>query len=163
MEQVQAAFSDWQKAQIESPDGEFVAKENCNLDYVINTEGTAMLGFPEEINFYYADVNDDGRTDALITFSPDQCDGGNAMAWTQYKILVTSDDNNDYSVNESSLDVATASLVKGPYFLDSLSGTNAYGRYYEFLDGDARCCPSISGAMIIDLKTMKVDMGAPEE
>lgn len=163
IEQIQEVFRGWQKAQIESPDGEFVAKENCNLDYVINTEVSAMLGFPEEINFYYADVNGDDKSDALITFFPVQCDGGNATMWMQYQLLVLSQKGSDYSIDEIPLHPNALSLLNGPYFLDSLSDQHAFGRYFEFVQGDARCCPSVNKTLTIDMSSFKVTLADLQE
>lgn len=163
IEQIQATFSDWQKVQIESEQGEFLAAENCTLEYVLDSKQSAMLGFPEEINFHYADINGDEKSDALITFSPKQCDGGNAAQWMQYQLLVLSE-RGSYSIDEIALHPNALSLLSGPYFLDSLSGTNAYGRYYEFVQGDPRCCPSINKALTIDMNTFKVELAdLPEE
>ncbi|GAB5527121.1 MAG: hypothetical protein Roseis2KO_49930 [Roseivirga sp.] len=163
VEQIQDAFSAWQKAQTASPDGEFVATENCNLEYVVNTEGSAMLGFPEDINFHYADVNGDDKSDALITFFPVQCDGGNAAMWMQYQLLVLSQKGSDYSIDEIPLHPNALSLLNGPYFLDSLSDQHAFGRYFEFVQGDARCCPSVNKTLTIDMSSFKVTLADLQE
>ena len=92
---IRKIFSDWQIKEIETH--HFWAKDSCNWAY-IDKYGIDRWkhdngwGFPDssEIKFYFADINQDGHLDGLITFTPEQCDGGNGSMWVQFKILIVS-------------------------------------------------------------------------
>ncbi len=151
---IQNAFKQWQQLQIEG--NEFVSAGNCNYDFVTSHEEYSLvLGFPDEMEFDYADLNEDQKVDALVTFIPEQCDGGNLTAWMQYQILVLSNDSG-YHVLDDFFEKVKIDTESGFYHLDSLDHQTFYGTYYDFNDDDGYCCPSIQKPLIIDFNTQKV-------
>lgn len=89
--QIKQLFADWQKNEIKL--GHFWAIDTCNPNYFSQRDFTGTidqeLGIPDsnEINFSFGDLNDDGKLDGLATFTPSQCDGGNASMWTQAQVF----------------------------------------------------------------------------
>ena len=90
IEEIKAAFRSWTNAEIEK--GNFFAQDSCNTHYYLVKDSLGMksifgLSVPEDstwINYYFEFLNSDDIIDALITFRPYQCDGGNASMWHQY-------------------------------------------------------------------------------
>jgi hypothetical protein len=153
-EDIKTAFANWTKSEIEK--GTFFAKDSCNWDYYIIKDSLgleALEGFsiPEdssEIGIYYAHLNHDDKEDALITFTPTQCDGGNGSRWAQYQLLVLSQ-GNEYIVNDNYFNQFDPS--PGFFLLDSAATRMVCGTYLDFVENDGLCCPSIKRRIKINL------------
>ncbi len=148
------AFENWKQEQIAN--GQFLSSNDCRPDFVISNDSIQDFGFPEEIEFHYADINSDDQLDALITFIPQQCDGGNGSMWTQFQLLILSN-GSGYLINDRFFDNVGKKL-DGFYHLDSALANEFQGTYYEFKEGDGRCCPSTNTRMTIkfDTKELKI-------
>jgi len=152
--EIKNAFDTWTKSEIQK--GNFFAMDSCNTHYFIMKDSLGLesidgLSVPDdssEINFHYADLNDDDKKDALITFTPYQCDGGNATMWVQYQLLVLSNGDN-YSVIDDYFEKFNTD--PGFFLLDSVSTKTVFGTYFEIKNNDSRCCPSIKRPIKIDL------------
>ena len=145
-------FENWKKEQIKS--GQFLDKHKCNPDYVKTKEPRLFFGFPDSINFKLADVNNDKVTDGLVTFIPDQCDGGNGYIWIQSKILILSEGDTFVTVDNFFDPLQVHS--EGVYLLDSVSKNLFFGTYYQFTEDDAHCCPSIKRQITIKFDTKEI-------
>lgn len=135
-------FNQWLLEQTKK--GVFFGKDSCNIDFIIKHNiNTMPLMIPDSTNtgFWFGDVNGDKKKDGLVTFIADLCDGGNGAMWTQYQVLVLSNDSG-YSVNDSFFD-SLGSGFEGFIHADSLSVNTFFGTYIEFKEGDGHCCPSI--------------------
>jgi hypothetical protein len=136
----------------------FLSEKNCNPEYVMadtpyNASKPRNWGFPKDILFSYGYLNQDKKIDALITFRPNQCDGGNLSMWTEIQLLVLSS-NSGYNVNENFFDTCYLHK-KGYFFLNKIENCVFVGDYYEFKETDSHCCPSIHKSIYIDFKTKK--------
>jgi hypothetical protein len=154
IDEIKASFRSWTNAEIEN--GHFFAQDSCNTHYYVvkdslEIESKFGLSVPEDstwINYYFAYLNSDDVLDALITFRPYQCDGGNASMWRQYQLLVLSE-GDKYKLIDNYFD--QFKVGPGFFHLDSASYIAVYGTCFEFLDNDSRCCPSIQRQVKIDL------------
>jgi len=152
---IKNAFENWTKYEIEK--GNFFATDSCNRDYYVmkdslGLESTFGLSVPDdtsEIYYHYADLNSDNKKDALITFTPYQCDGGNATMWVQYQLLVLSQ-GDKYLVTDNYFE--RFKTDPGFFHLDSIGTKTVFGTYFEFTNNDGRCCPSIKRPIKIDLE-----------
>jgi hypothetical protein len=152
---IKNAFENWTKYEIEK--GNFFATDSCNRDYYVmkdslGLESTFGLSVPDdtsEIYYHYTDLNSDNKKDALITFTPYQCDGGNATMWVQYQLLVLSQ-GDKYLVTDNYFE--RFKTEPGFFHLDSIGTKTVFGTYFEFTNNDGRCCPSIKRPIKIDLE-----------
>ena len=151
------SFANWQKQQINEK--RFWASDSCYPGWfdkhdVNETLDNLIYGFPSDssIKFSFADLNQDGNLDGLVTFNADQCDGGNASTWNQWQVFILSN-NGNYNVNDT-IQVDKFSLTEfdslGFYRLDSIKANKIFGTYIEFKDEDGRCCPSINRPVAFD-------------
>jgi len=154
-------FAEWQKNEIKKK--LFWANDSCNPDWIIlhptDTSGI-VWSFPDNTSFKfsYADINNDGKIDQLVTFTPEQCDGGNGSMWTQIEVLTISN-HNQYTTTSTLSDGNFSYLGKdtsGFYWFDSIGVNKIYGRYLKFKNTDGHCCPSIIKPEILDYDTNKV-------
>lgn len=147
-------FEQWKSGQVNA--GRFASSSNCNPDSVTKPgyKGPEM-GIPKDLNICYTDINADGRLDALVTFSPDQCDGGNAMMYAQSRVIILSK-GNSYTIDDTSLDTIEKQLKKGWLRFESALQGTLYGTYYEFTSSDGRCCPGIHRAFEINYSSKKI-------
>lgn len=148
-------FSMWQHEKIN--EGKMWAQDSCFSSWFENhvyEKPVSEWGFSDntEFKFSYADLNNDGKTDQMVTFNPEQCAGGNGSMWVQLKVFTISEGNNYNSF--SSLD-KTLFGHEGIWHYDSIAINKVYGTYYEFLEEDERCCPSIQYLFEVDYKTSK--------
>ncbi len=151
---IRAAFKQWQQTQIEHK--HFVSKDNCHYSYIAAHEPPeTILGFPDSINFYYAHLNNDQHPDALITFRPLQCEGGNASVNTQYKLLALSTPSG-YTIDDTFFNLVDIMEASGFYILDSLNRYGFYGTYYNYTETDGYCCPSIKKTIKITFPSLQV-------
>lgn len=154
-------FIRWQRDEIEA--GRFWAKDSCFMSWFADHDYPASAmpwGFPDlsEMTFSYADVNGDSCVDQLVTFSPDQCDGGNASIWTKFAILTVSE-NGKYQTK--SLDIEGLYFPGGQgeegfYHYDSIGTGVIYGTHYVFGKDDGHCCPGTHDFVVFDFKTQKL-------
>ncbi|MBM3417234.1 MAG: hypothetical protein FJY20_12555 [Bacteroidetes bacterium] len=125
------------------------------MDIVIN-EGykDPMAGIPKEISIHYSDINGDGKLDALITFHPVQCDGGNAMMNAQSRLLIISKGSS--WVTDDKFIESIESKKDGWLSVSGVTEGTIFGTYYEYAADDGRCCPSIKKSFTLDYKTRKL-------
>jgi len=151
---IKNALQSWANSKIEK--GDFFAIDSCNGHYYsrkdsLGLESAFGLSMPHDsskIFYYYADLNSDNKQDALITFTPYPCDGGNAMMWVQYQLLVLSGEEK-YIVNDNYFE--RFNTQPGFFHLDSVGTNSVFGTYFKFTENDGRCCPSIKRPINIDL------------
>jgi len=159
---IRKLFKNWEAKEIRLK--HFFAEDSCNPSYYEKHEGDNSYnggwGFPDStrIEFSFADLNGDGKLNGLVTFVPDQCDGGNASMWTQLQIFFISG-KKKYRITDE-IDVKEFSGTdfdeKGFYWLDSISKNKICGRYIEFKDSDGHCCPSTNWLVTFDFKARKI-------
>lgn len=154
---IRKLFAAWQKKEVKAH--QFL--DSCNWDWSADHKNSNIdWGFPDStrITFSFADLNNDEKLDGMATFTPDQCDGGNASMWTQIQVFFISG-RIKYLVTDE-VDVSKFSGTgfdgKGFYWLDSISKNKINGTYYEFKDYDGHCCPSIKWPVTFDFKTKKL-------
>ncbi|NUY79312.1 hypothetical protein HUK80_00275 [Flavobacterium sp. MAH-1] len=157
---IKHAFLEWKKSEIS--EGHYFAMDSCNGDYFVRMDSLGLEssdapGIPDEeseIEYDFADLNSDGKQDALITFAPRQCDGGNAAMWSQIQLLALSH-NNSYKIDAAFFDEIDSG--KGFFHLDSAATSAVFGTYYEFGENDGHCCPGIEKPIRIDMGTKKLE------
>lgn len=151
-------FARWQRNEIKA--GRFWADDSCSMNWFADHEYPASAmpwGFPgiEEMTFSYADVNGDSRVDQLVTFSPSQCDGGNASMWTKFAILTVSEKGKyiTKSLDIEGLYFPGGQGEEGFYHYDSIGTGVIYGTHYVFGKDDGHCCPGTQDFVVFDFKT----------
>jgi hypothetical protein len=154
-------FQNWKVTQVKN--GVFFGEDSCNTSYYIKTDSLQLkaesgIGLPDssEIHYLYQDLNNDNRVDALIYFTPYQCDGGNATMFTRFEILIISK-GQDYYLTDNYFDSLNEGK-KGFFHWDSLSQGKILGTYFEFRPNDGRCCPGIHNLASIDFDSKTVQI-----
>jgi len=157
---IQIKFQKWTFEAIHNK--KFFAKDSCNYLYIeqkIENGLTVIdaIGIPtyNEIKFSYSHFNNDNKIDALITFTPYQCDGSNASMWKQIQLLAISK-NENYIIDENYFEFLQSNDLCF-YLLDSSSTNYVYGKQYMFLNNDPHCCPSISKEIRISTRNKKLE------
>lgn len=148
--QILKKFEEWKGIQYYK--GVYVPPNKCNIEAIINGDIEDGQGIPSEYKIFYDDINDDNKIDALITFQPNSCGGGNALMNVEIKVLILSNGLN-YIVDEQYFNNIENTFNEGWIFINGLSGSDFYGTYYNYEEGDARCCPTIKRPINIDYKT----------
>lgn len=153
--QIVNRYLQWKEIQYKA--GTFEPPNRCNWDTARkeNYKGPNM-GIPDDIDISFTDINGDKKLDALITFFPDQCDGGNAFANTQIRVLILSK-GTGYTSDDRYLDNIQNRLKKGWLIVERAQGGTFYGTFYELKNDDGDCCPSIKKKFSIDYKTRKLN------
>jgi hypothetical protein len=155
-------FIDWWNNEVAK--GHLWASDSCYPGWIADNGFDGMIedmwGIPDssEYNFSYADINGDGQFDQLVTFTPSQCDGGNASMWIQIAVLTISK-NGKYITTASIGDGIFSAVGKdrtGFYWYDSIGVNKIYGTFYNFMDNDGHCCPGIEKPVIIAYDTKEV-------
>lgn len=164
---IRKIFSDWQVKEIKAH--HFWAKDSCNWAYIDKYlsngavyndrwKGDDGLGFPDssEIKFSFADINQDGHLDGLVTFTPEQCDGGNGAMWVQFKILIVSNKEKYDTLDIDNIFKTYGKFRRGFYWLDTIAINKLFGTYYQHKKDDGRY-PGIEKRIVIfyDSKKMK--------
>lgn len=146
-------FEQWKASQYKT--GTYATSARCNMETVTrNGYKGPMTGIPGEFSVHYADINGDKKMDALFTFQPVQCDGGNALMNVQDRVLVLSK-GNTYITDHSFIE----NIEKQKDGWLSLSGATEgtlLGTYYAYGPDDGRCCPSVKKPFTIDFKTKTI-------
>lgn len=150
-----ASFETWKTNAIKT--GKYASAANCKMETVTKDGYKGpFTGIPEEISIHYADINGDGKLDGLVTFHPQQCDGGNAMMNVQDRVLILSK-GTGYTT-----DAAFISNIEqkkdGWLSVSGVSGGTIFGTYYNYAAEDGRCCPSIRKPFTIDFKSKKLNI-----
>jgi hypothetical protein len=162
---IHEAFTAWQSGELKA--NRYWGKDSCNTAWISQHTGvTPGYGFPTDssaFKYSYADINNDKKLDALVTFSPISCDEGVSGKWTQRQIFVLSGADR-YNLVDS-VDVSkfagTDFDERGFYFLDSIAPNKVYGTYLEFSGYDAACCPGTHKPVTFDYAAKKlVHIGA---
>jgi len=148
-ERIKNRFDQWKNDEISK--GRVLSEENCNPSIALSKGLNQISGIPDEVDFSYAHINTDNLIDALVTFQPMQCDGGNGLMWAQIQIVILSN-NGSYEIDDDYFK-SIGNDLKGFYHLDSVTSSEFSGTYFEFLDGDAHCCPSVKKRITIQFKT----------
>lgn len=153
--QILTRFEQWKSAQLKK--GTYATEKNCNLD-TVTKEGYngPTMGIPSDIDVAFTDINNDNKLDAIVTFNPDQCDGGNALMNAQIRVLILSS-GVSYVTDDAYIDKIESRLKKGWLSIEKASYGTFFGTYYEYKETDGRCCPSIRRSFTIDYKTKKLE------
>jgi len=147
-------FEQWKV--IQHKKGTYETEKRCNMDTVTKDGYNGSgIGMPKDINISFTDINNDGKLDAIVTFHPDQCDGGNALMNAQTRVLILSN-GITYVIDDTFIDKIESRYKKGWLNIENATGGTFFGAYYEYKDTDGRCCPSVQRPIQIDYKTKKV-------
>ena len=147
-------FEEWKSIQYKNR--VYEAPRRCRMDSALKESYDGPgIGIPNEIDVFFGDINGDSKSDALITFRPVQCDGGNALMNAQKRVLILSD-RDFYSVDENYFDSIEDSLKKGWLYIERVADGIFYGKYFEYKDDDGRCCPGIRRPIEISFQTKKL-------
>lgn len=151
--QILSRYEQWKAARYKA--GAYATPGNCRMD-VVTGDGYKgpMSGIPKDISVHYSDINGDGKLDALITFNPVQCDGGNAMMNAQDRVLILS--KGAAWVTDDKYISNIESKKDGWLSVNGVTGGTIFGTYYEYAPDDGRCCPSIKKSFTIDYKTREL-------
>lgn len=147
-------FNQWENLQIQN--GLYVKQSLCNPDAAgkRNYKGPAT-SIPEDLNISYTHMNQDNQLDALITFHPLQCDGGNANRNEQVVLLILSSASG-YKVESNFMNKLSKQFSKGWFYIEKAIDNTLYGTYYEYKSDDPLCCPGIKKEITIEFPSAKV-------
>ncbi len=151
--QVLSRFEQWKTVQYNA--GNYARPAGCKME-IVTKEGYKgpVAGIPKEIAIYFSDINQDGKTDGLITFNPVQCDGGNAMMNVQARVMIISK-GASWVTDDKYIENMEAKKDGWLSVSGAREGT-IFGTYYAYGTDDPRCCPSIKKLFTIDYKTKKL-------
>ena len=113
--------------------------------------------FPDEIQVFYTDLNQDENVDAIICFNPILLEGGNALMNVQEKLMVVSK-NENYELDDSTLSNLEKTLKTGWIHVSNASNGIISGDYYDYKSNDGQCCPSIHKQVDISLNKKKATL-----
>jgi hypothetical protein len=151
------AFQQWKLEQITK--GSAVSQKDCTIDAVVNSDGNHPgIAIPDEFLISYAKINEDDQMDALVLFSPIQCDGGSALMNAQTRLLILSQ-GTGFVTDDRHIDDAERSLLSGidGYFqIERAEDGHFFGTLIQYAALDARCCPSISRTFRLSYKTGEI-------
>lgn len=156
-------FLDWQH--LELAYHRYWAKDSCAMAWFHehgydSEEEDVAIGFPEigSCRFYYADLNQDGKLDQLVTFNPVQCDGGNGLMWTQVAVLSLSHSELGYTTGseEDGLFVHLKMETPGFYWFTGMGANRLEAIYYVFGEEDNPCCPGIQTPVVFAYDTGEI-------
>jgi hypothetical protein len=147
-------FEQWKLTQFKSEN--YASDKECNPD-TVTKEGYKgpEMGIPKDIDISFTDINNDNIIDGLVTFNPNQCDGGNALMNAQIRVLLLSN-GTSYIIDDTYIDGIENRFKKGWLSIESATDGTFYGTYFEYKDTDGRCCPGIRRPFTIDYKTKKL-------
>jgi len=81
---------------------EFLDDKDCNIDTVVkHKDYPEAPGFKGITSFYFRDFDNDGDIDCVFTYEVCQCDGGNALWYTEEYGIVENHENKYANVSES--------------------------------------------------------------
>ena len=152
-EKIVNTFTSWKMQQIRK--GNYAEANKCNPLSLRESmqrghgKDIAMIGFSKE-SLSFADINNDGKVDALALFKPKQCDGGNALMNSQSALLVLSDEGKStYTVDRDTL-TNLGGIPNGWWlaFKAAVDNGEITGTAMGYSATDARCCPSLSREFI---------------
>jgi hypothetical protein len=171
------SFEIWKAEQIKK--GKYVTGKDCNtelaskyLDKHQEADAiTGVLGIPmDRLNIEFGFINNDETLDAVIFFQPNQCAGGNGIIGVIHKVLVLSEKENKYKVDDTFFKIVEKQDSLSDDGTHNLESVNLqYGLKYDGSDvgkivafygerssRDGHCCYSFSRKVVIDFKTKKV-------
>ncbi len=153
--QIVIKFEYWKAQQFKS--GKFATDKNCIPDTVAkkNYKGPDM-GIPKDLDISFTDINRDGIIDGLVTFHPDQCDGGNALMNAQISVLILST-KKGYTIDDTFMDKITEGYT-GWFIIEKATESVLFGTYYNYKNGDGRCCPGIRKPFELNYLTGKLTL-----
>jgi len=147
-------FEKWKLDQYKK--GTFATDKNCNFDTVSKAGYKGPeAGIPADVNVMFTDINNDSKLDALITFNPTQCDGGNALMNAQSRVLILSSQTG-YIADDTFIDKIESRYKKGWLHVESVVQGTIYGLYLEYKADDGRCCPSVKRTFSISYSDKKL-------
>lgn len=153
--QIMTRYEQWKA--LEYKNGNYEIPSKCKVEIVTKDSYKGPnVGIPKDIQVSFTDINGDKKMDALITFSPEQCDGGNALMNSEERVLILSK-GAAYVTDNAFFTKIEDGLEKGWLHITSASFGQFYGTYFEYKDDDGRCCPSIKKDFYIDYKTKKLE------
>ncbi|RTQ47787.1 hypothetical protein EJV47_17860 [Hymenobacter gummosus] len=149
-------FAQWRQRQVRA--GRLWAPDSCKPWLLRGRELPELpLSLPDsaEYSYSFADLNQDGRLDGLMTFVPAQCDGGTGVLWLhlRYEVLALSAARG-YRLHDSlrlaQFSRRPAAEKAGFYELDSLGPNRLYATYLEFGPESSACCPKVRRPAVFD-------------
>jgi hypothetical protein len=146
-------FQKWRAIALEEK--KYIPEDSCSYSYLDKNDLNSLvhLAIPNQCNWSWGDLNEDGITDAMITFSPIQCDGGNATMMFQTAVFILSKNDTYYPLEI----YPSLSLVHGGHFyrFNSILNGKIKATYIDYKEKDGRCCPSIIIPCTIRVKNNK--------
>lgn len=153
--QILNRYEQWKAAQYQA--GNYCTPANCKTEVMLRVGYKGPdIGIPKDISIFYTDINGDNKLDALLSFNPRQCDGGNAMMNAQENLLILSKAGN-YTVDDTYFDTIGSTLKSGWIRINGAAGGSFSGTYTDYRDDDPRCCPSIKKDFSINYKTKQLE------
>lgn len=153
--QILSRYEQWKAAQYKART--YATPGNCKMEIVVKDGYKGpVAGIPKDISIHYSDINGDNKLDALITFNPVQCDGGNAMMNVRSTVLILS--KGTIWITDDKYMENIESKKDGWLSVNGVIGGTIFGTYYEYKEDDGRCCPSIRKQFSIDYKTRKLEL-----
>ena len=153
--QILNRYEQWKALQYKT--GTYVTPANCKPEVMLKDgyKGPES-GIPKDISIHYTDLNADGKMDALISFNPIQCDGGNSMMNLQSRVLILSK-GTTWIADDKFVEAIETKHPGGWFWIEGAMNGSIFGTYYEHAVDDPRCCPSIKKPFSIDFTTKKID------
>lgn len=146
-------FEQWKAEKIKA--GKYATAANCNTNNVTrNGYKGPVTGIPAEFAVHFADINGDKKMDALFTFHPVPCDGGNALMNAQDRVLILSRGTGYYTDDKFIGNIE--GKKDGWLTVTGATEGTLSGTYYNYGPDDGRCCPSIRKPFTIDFKTRQI-------
>ncbi len=150
-----AKFEEWKNTQYQLHNYEL--EKNCNQDFVSKESYHGYgLGISTDIQIFYTMLNNDNIIDALVCFNPYLCSGGNAYMNSQARILIVSK-GNGYIIDDKLIDNIQNKLTSGWILIENANDGDFIGEYFNYKEGDARCCPSIKKKIRINYKNKRLE------
>lgn len=104
----------------------------------------------EKANYIYGDINQDGKTDAIVSFDITQCDGGNALCGRGDQVLIISTMSSDYKVIVPIFNDHNTGAWHNMTNINPDGSILSYN--YLWAKNDQRCQPSIEKKVTYRLK-----------
>lgn len=163
------SFGIWKTEQIKK--GKYVTDKDCNTEFASkyldkHPEAdaiTGVLGMPmDRLNIEFGFINNDETLDAVIFFEPNQCAGGNGIIGVIHKVLVLSEKENKYTVDDTFFKIVEKQDSLSNDGTDNLEvvdlGTRGevVAHYGRRSSKDGHCCYSFTEKVVINYKKKKI-------
>ncbi len=153
---IQAAYAKWLKEKINS--GEYISQADCG-DFKLRMYNDdnfypedVPIGLPNDPEYKFGDLNQDGIDDGYAMAPIIQCDGGNALHSVEEIVVFVSQPDGSYLT----LDDPSPWKAHGVGNVYDILNGEILGSGLDYEDDDSRCCPSLSWEVRYIVKDNKV-------